>query len=195
MRGVLASFSVLCVAHLHLLHRRPITSTSPASQFFGISQSVRYGASTKLLTNAPGIFDTGTTLVLLATGTHSPALFADLGFLTPDMVYPDVLAAYINAVGAVFDPTTQLYRITPAQYTNLNSLFFTINGVCIFRPLFHTLVLSTRTSQVVFEFTANAQIWPVRSCTSTNVLSRQSLTSTVYPCARTAYFQPRDWRG
>ncbi|KAL1945167.1 hypothetical protein VTO73DRAFT_2787 [Trametes versicolor] len=98
----------------------PITSTSPASQFFGISQSVRYGASTKLLNNAPGIFDTGTTLVLLAT---------------------DVLATYINAVGAVFDTTTQLYRITPAQYANLSSLFFTINGV-------------------VFEFTANAQIWP-----------------------------------
>ncbi|EIW58440.1 uncharacterized protein TRAVEDRAFT_47596 [Trametes versicolor FP-101664 SS1] len=34
-----------------------------------------------------------------------------------------------------------MYRITPAQYANLNSLFFTINGV-------------------VFEFTVNAQIWP-----------------------------------
>ncbi|KAL1945168.1 hypothetical protein VTO73DRAFT_2788 [Trametes versicolor] len=100
----------------------PITSTSPSSLFFGISQTVRYGTSTRLLNNAPGIFDSGTTLVLLAT---------------------DALKTYTQAVGAVFDNTTQLYRITNTQFSNLQSLFFTINGV-------------------VFEFTANAQIWPVR---------------------------------
>ncbi|EIW58441.1 aspartic proteinase precursor [Trametes versicolor FP-101664 SS1] len=98
----------------------PITSTSPSSLFFGISQTVRYGTSTRLLNNAPGIFDSGTTLVLLAT---------------------DALKTYTQAVGAVFDNTTQLYRITNTQFSNLQSLFFTINGV-------------------VFEFTANAQIWP-----------------------------------
>ncbi|OJT12453.1 Polyporopepsin [Trametes pubescens] len=53
----------------------------------------------------------------------------------------DALEAYTEAVGAVFDTNTQLFRITSTQFSNLKSLFFTINGV-------------------VFEFTANAQIWP-----------------------------------
>ncbi|KAJ8495267.1 hypothetical protein ONZ51_g1815 [Trametes cubensis] len=89
----------------------PITRTSPSSLFFGIEQSVRYGQATTLLTGNPGIFDS------------------------------DALDAYVAATGAVFDEATGFYRITPAQYANLQSMFFTINGG-------------------VFEFTANAQIWP-----------------------------------
>ncbi|KAI0656632.1 acid protease [Cubamyces menziesii] len=104
----------------------PITRTSPSSLFFGIEQSVRYGQTTTLLTGNPGIFDSGTTLILLATGKMTPK---------------DALDAYVAATGAVFDEATGFYRITPAQYANLQSMFFTINGG-------------------VFEFTANAQIWP-----------------------------------
>ncbi len=41
----------------------------------------------------------------------------------------DALEAYTEAVGAVFDTNTQLFRITSTQFSNLKSLFFTINGV------------------------------------------------------------------
>ncbi|KAI0329987.1 acid protease [Cubamyces sp. BRFM 1775] len=98
----------------------PITHTSPASEFFGIDQSIRYGASTSILSKTAGIVDTGTTLTLIAT---------------------DALKRYQNATGAVLDNATGLLRLTPAQFSKLQSLFFEINGV-------------------TFEFTANAQIWP-----------------------------------
>lgn len=98
----------------------PITTTSPASEFWGINQSVRYGASTSILSTTAGIVDTGTTLVLLAT---------------------DGFNKYVRATGAVEDNTTGLLRLTTAQFANLQSLFFTTNGV-------------------TYELTANAQAWP-----------------------------------
>ncbi|KAF8899074.1 aspartic protease [Infundibulicybe gibba] len=98
----------------------PLTSTSPANEFWGINQVVRYGASTNILSSTAGIVDTGTTLVLLAT---------------------DAFNRYRSATGAVLDNNTGLLRITAAQFANLQSLFFTINGVA-------------------YELTANAQIWP-----------------------------------
>ena len=45
----------------------PITSTSPASNYWGIDQSVTYGDNTQLLDTTAGIVDTGTTLLMLAT--------------------------------------------------------------------------------------------------------------------------------
>lgn len=45
----------------------PITSTSPASNYWGIDQSVSYGSTTIMSTSA-GIVDTGTTLLLLSSG-------------------------------------------------------------------------------------------------------------------------------
>ena len=45
----------------------PITTTSPASTFWGIDQSISYGDETILSTTA-GIVDTGTTLILIASG-------------------------------------------------------------------------------------------------------------------------------
>ncbi|KAI0675925.1 aspartic peptidase A1 [Trametes maxima] len=57
------------------------------------------------------------------------------------LIATDALEAYTSATGAVFDPITGLLRLTPAQFASIESLFFTIGGV-------------------VFEFTANAQIWP-----------------------------------
>ncbi|RDX41559.1 aspartic peptidase A1 [Lentinus brumalis] len=98
----------------------PITRTSPASEFWGIDESIRYGTSTSILSNTAGIVDTGTTLTLIAS---------------------DALTRYQRATGAVPDNATGLLRLTTAQFANLQSLFFTINGV-------------------TFEFTANAQIWP-----------------------------------
>ena len=53
------------------LFDRPITRTSPASEFWGIDQSIRYGTSTSILSNTAGIVDTGTTLILISTGLFS----------------------------------------------------------------------------------------------------------------------------
>ncbi|KAG5651286.1 hypothetical protein H0H81_009203 [Sphagnurus paluster] len=98
----------------------PLTTTAPASHFWGINQSIRYGPSTNILSNTAGIVDTLTTLLLLAT---------------------DAYDRYRAATGAVLDSATGLLRITPAQYKNLKSLFFTTNGV-------------------TYEFVPNAQLWP-----------------------------------
>lgn len=84
----------------------PITSTSPASEFWGINQSIKYGGTTILSTTA-GIVDTGTTLVLIAT---------------------DAFNKYRSATGAVEDNTTGLLRLTTAQFNSLQSLFFTTGG-------------------------------------------------------------------
>ena len=66
---------------------------------------------------------------------------------------PDALERYQTATGAVFDSTTQLLSLTLAQFANLKSLFFVIGGV-------------------TFEFTANAQIWPVSSPLGINATAR-----------------------
>lgn len=45
----------------------PLTQTHPASKYWGIDQSMKYG-KTPLLAKTAGIVDTGTTLILIATG-------------------------------------------------------------------------------------------------------------------------------
>ena len=45
----------------------PLTTTYPASKFWGINQSISYGNIT-ILNSTAGIVDTGTTLILIATG-------------------------------------------------------------------------------------------------------------------------------
>ncbi|OBZ76477.1 Polyporopepsin [Grifola frondosa] len=99
----------------------PITSTSPASEFVGIDQTIAYGtAGTEILPSTAGITDTGTTLLLIAS---------------------DALARYETATGAVADDATGLLRLAPAQFADLQSLFFTVGNTTL-------------------EFTPNAQIWP-----------------------------------
>lgn len=85
----------------------PITSTSPASQYWGIDQDLTYGDSTSLLSGSAGIVDTGTTLLLLAT---------------------DAFQAYQKATGAKLDNSTGLLTLSESQFENLQSLFFTIAG-------------------------------------------------------------------
>ena len=48
----------------------PITSTSPASDYVGIDQSITFGSpdGQTILPLTSGITDTGTTLILIATG-------------------------------------------------------------------------------------------------------------------------------
>jgi hypothetical protein len=50
----------------------PITTTSPASNYWGINQTINYGSGGAILDSTAGIVDTGTTLVLIATGSASP---------------------------------------------------------------------------------------------------------------------------
>ncbi|KAG1789280.1 acid protease [Suillus plorans] len=82
----------------------PITSTSPASTFWGIDQSISYG-DTPILNQKAGIVDTGCTLILLAT---------------------DAFEKYQSATGGTLDEATSLLKISSDQYEKLSSLYFTI---------------------------------------------------------------------
>jgi len=86
----------------------PLTTTSPASKYWGINQSISYGTGNTILQTTAGIVDTGTTLLLLATNAFQ---------------------AYQKATGATLDTTTGLLTITQQQYNNLQSLLFNIGGV------------------------------------------------------------------
>ncbi|KAJ7758106.1 acid protease [Mycena maculata] len=83
----------------------PITTTSPASQYWGIDQTVTYGTDNTILSLTAGIVDTGTTLLMLAT---------------------DAFQAYQDATGATTDSTTGLLTVTEEQFNNMESLFFQI---------------------------------------------------------------------
>ncbi|KAI9450419.1 aspartic peptidase A1 [Lactarius psammicola] len=85
----------------------PRTETSPASDFWGIDQSIHYGIFQNILSTTAGIVDTGSTLILIAT---------------------DAFDRYKSATGAVLDETTGLLRITSIQFDLLQSLFFTAGG-------------------------------------------------------------------
>ncbi|KIY46755.1 acid protease [Fistulina hepatica ATCC 64428] len=83
----------------------PITSTSPASNYWGIDQTLMYGDSTTLLSSTAGIVDTGTTLLMIAS---------------------DAFEAYKEATGATLDETTGLLTVTEEQYATMESMYFTI---------------------------------------------------------------------
>ncbi|KAH9486071.1 Polyporopepsin [Psilocybe cubensis] len=85
----------------------PMTSTSPADQYWGIDQSVRYGSSNTILSTTAGIVDTGTTLILLAT---------------------DAFKKYQTATKATLDSTTGLLKLSSANFNALQSLFFIAGG-------------------------------------------------------------------
>ncbi|KAH9482175.1 Polyporopepsin [Psilocybe cubensis] len=93
--------------HMGDITYTPITSISPASAYWGITQSLSYGNLNILSPGTPGIVDTGTTLILIAT---------------------DAFQKYTSATGATFDGATGLLTITLAQYKNLQNLIFHIEG-------------------------------------------------------------------
>ncbi|KAG2068135.1 acid protease, partial [Suillus decipiens] len=80
----------------------PLTTTHPASYYWGISESITYG-TTIILSETAGIVDTGTTLVLIAS---------------------DAFSTYQSATGAIEDESTGLLRITSTQYSALKNLDF-----------------------------------------------------------------------
>jgi len=86
-----------------------LTSTSPASDYWGINQSITYGSSSsEILPSTAGIVDTGTTLLLIASDAYS---------------------RYESATGGKTDSTTGLIKFTSSQFSSLQSLNFVIGGV------------------------------------------------------------------
>ncbi|KAL4244022.1 peptidase A1 family protein [Abortiporus biennis] len=90
------------------IHYSNITSTSPASEYWGIDAQIKYGSTLIIQPFTAGIVDTRTILISLAS---------------------DVFKAYQQVTGAVLDKYTRYLRLTQSQYENLQSLFFNINGV------------------------------------------------------------------
>ncbi|KAG2156946.1 aspartic proteinase [Suillus bovinus] len=84
----------------------PLTTTEPASYYWGINESITYG-STTILSETAGIVDTGTTLILIASNAFS---------------------AYQSGTGAIEDETTGLFRITSTQYSALVNLNFNVGN-------------------------------------------------------------------
>ncbi|GJJ13159.1 hypothetical protein Clacol_007410 [Clathrus columnatus] len=84
----------------------PKTTTAPASEYWGINQTITYGdARTPLLSPTSGFVDTGTTLLYIAS---------------------DAFETYQASTNAVLDETTGLLTVDSVE--NLQSLFFTIGG-------------------------------------------------------------------
>lgn len=84
----------------------PITTTYPASSYWGINESITYG-STTILSSTVGIVDTGTTFLFIAT---------------------DAFTRYQSATGASIDSATGLLLISSAQYKALKNLDFHIGS-------------------------------------------------------------------
>ncbi|KAG2114176.1 aspartic peptidase domain-containing protein [Suillus discolor] len=84
----------------------PITTTSPASMYWGIDQSISYG-STTILSSTAGIVDVDTTFILIAT---------------------DAFNQYQSLTGGTLDPATRLLLISSAQYGALENLNFHIGS-------------------------------------------------------------------
>ncbi|KAJ7070794.1 aspartic peptidase A1 [Mycena amicta] len=113
-----------------------VTSTSPATDYWGINQSISCAlcvaarvlrphfdpidGGTTILASTAGIVDTGTTLIYIASNAFT---------------------LYQRATGAVADANTGLLRVTSAQFAALQNLNFVIGGT-------------------TFALTPNAQIWP-----------------------------------
>lgn len=85
----------------------PITSTSPASQFWGVEASITYGHDQTVMSSTAGIVDSGTSLILIAS---------------------DAFQKFKEFTGATMDVATGLLTLSARQYHNLHPLFFNIGG-------------------------------------------------------------------
>ncbi|KAG1864674.1 aspartic peptidase domain-containing protein [Suillus subalutaceus] len=84
----------------------PSTTTSPASTYWGIDQSITYG-STTILSSTAGIVDTGTTFLYIAT---------------------DAYTKYKSETGGTVDGATGLLSVSSAKYSALKNLNFHIGS-------------------------------------------------------------------
>ncbi|KAG2363722.1 hypothetical protein BDR07DRAFT_1281483 [Suillus spraguei] len=81
-----------------------VTTTKPASSYWGIDESITYG-STTIMSSTSGIVDTGANFIFLAT---------------------DAFNKYQTATGATLDKATDCLTVTPAKYDALKNLDFHI---------------------------------------------------------------------
>ncbi|KAG2368813.1 aspartic peptidase domain-containing protein [Suillus spraguei] len=81
-----------------------ITTTKPASTYWGINESITYGSET-ILSFTAGIVDSGTTFIFIAT---------------------DAFTKYQSATGATLDKATGCLTISSVQYDALKDLDFRI---------------------------------------------------------------------
>lgn len=84
----------------------PITTASPASEYWGIDIAEIAFGTTKVTSTIHGIVDTGTTLILLSSAATS--------------------SLYEQIPGAVLDPITTLYIIPKVEVPNLKDITFNI---------------------------------------------------------------------
>lgn len=83
-----------------------VTSSWPASAFWGLDQEVKYGDET-ILSSSSGIIDSGTTFIHIA---------------------PDAFQKYQSATGATMNDKLGLLELPASQYNSIKSLFFNIGG-------------------------------------------------------------------
>ncbi|KAG2076961.1 acid protease [Suillus decipiens] len=81
-----------------------ITTTNPASTYWGINESITYGSKT-ILSSTAGVVDSGTTFIFIAT---------------------DAFIKYQSATGATLDKASGYLTISLAQYNALKNLDFHI---------------------------------------------------------------------
>ncbi|KAG2356775.1 aspartic proteinase [Suillus spraguei] len=100
------SFGEVDPAYINSIVYTGVTTTPPASNYWGIDQSITYGTTDILLSTA-GIIDSGFTFISIAS---------------------DAYQRYQAATGGTFDAAANLLAITPVQYRDLQELKFHIDG-------------------------------------------------------------------
>lgn len=117
----------------------PLTTKSPASAYWGVDQSISYGSSAiPILSETSGIVDTGTSLILIATGM---TCYYKRWVISTNCEVIDAFMRYQSATNATLDGPTGLLTISNDQYENLQTLTFNIGDYA-------------------YPLTQNAQIWP-----------------------------------
>lgn len=158
----------------------PLTSTSPASEYWGIDESITYGSET-ILSSTAGIVDTGTTLILIATGTN--VFLADC---YPELTYPPQTRMTSTSLPSVLlRMRAPVSCACPARSTAASSPC-TSTLAAYASPYPHRLHYRRANAgyilQESYELTANAQIWPVSvpfySC---SLLRARLLMTTLFP--------------
>ncbi|KZT08681.1 aspartic proteinase precursor [Laetiporus sulphureus 93-53] len=136
--------------YLMALSFEPATSDSDSNGelTFGGTDSSKYTGSINyvpLTTTSPSSTFWGIDQSITYGSSNTEILTSTAGVVdsgtTLTLIASDAFSRYQQATGAVQDENTGLLRITADQYDQLESLYFNIGGQ-------------------IYEFTANAQIWP-----------------------------------
>lgn len=115
----------------------PITSTSPASNYWGIDATFTYGSSgTSILSTTAGIIDHRNSLILLASDSYSTFMgltgaYTDQATGFPALASCDKLESiFLQIGGTPFEVTVEQYRWPADQYTliggNANTCYLAV---------------------------------------------------------------------